>query len=76
MKLVIGFVIAFAVGAACRWFDLPVPAPPKLIGAMLVLTTTVGYMATDSMLNRRQSNPTASAASTASRTNDIHPPGR
>jgi XapX domain-containing protein len=47
MKLLIGLVIAFGVGAACRWFEIPAPAPPALQGALLVVAMTSGYMAAD-----------------------------
>lgn len=47
MKTAIAFLIVLLIGAGCRWFELPVPSPPKLIGALLVLTMTVGYLAAD-----------------------------
>jgi XapX domain-containing protein len=37
-------------GPACRSFYIPSPAPPKLIGALLVLATTVGFLVTDWLL--------------------------
>ena len=45
MKSAIGLILAFAVGAGCRYFDIPVPSPPKLLGALLVVATTLGYLA-------------------------------
>lgn len=63
MKILLAFLLAFAVGAACRWFDVPVPAPPKLLGALLIITTTVGYMAADSYLSRRATRTDAVAKS-------------
>ena len=50
MKSAIGLLLAFAVGAACRYFDIPVPSPPKLLGALLVVATTLGYLAADRYL--------------------------
>jgi XapX domain-containing protein len=47
MKLAIGFLVAFLVGAACRWFDIPAPAPPALTGALLVLSMSLGYITVD-----------------------------
>ena len=38
------------LGAACRWLDIPVPSPPKLLGALLVVATTIGYMTADHYL--------------------------
>ena len=50
MKSAIGLLLAFVVGAGCRWFDLPVPSPPKLLGALLVVATTMGYITADNYL--------------------------
>ncbi len=50
LKTALGFALAFALGAAGRWIDIPVPAPNKLIGALLVLAVTLGYLAADSVL--------------------------
>lgn len=54
MKTAVAFVIALLIGAGCRWFAIPVPSPPRLIGALLVLTMTVGYLATDRLIARTQ----------------------
>lgn len=59
MKVILGLLIGFFLGAACRWLDIPVPSPPKLLGALLVVATTLGYMAMDDMLARRNSAPPA-----------------
>jgi XapX domain-containing protein len=50
MKLVLGLLIAFGVGAACRYFDIPAPAPSALTGALLVVSMTLGYIAVDRWL--------------------------
>lgn len=44
LKLGISLIIAFAVGGLCSVFDIPLPAPPTLEGAALVLTITSGYL--------------------------------
>ena len=41
MKSAIGLVLAFAVGFACRAFGIPSPAPPVILGALLVMAMTV-----------------------------------
>lgn len=56
MKLVIGILLALAIGALCRFFDLPAPAPPKLLGACLVAAMTLGYVLADHYLSQRASN--------------------
>src|SRR6266481_5733243 len=47
MKSMIGIVLAFALGFACRAFGIPSPAPPLILGALLVMAMTVGYIAVD-----------------------------
>ena len=52
MKILIGFLIAFVIGAACRYFDIPVPTPPKLIGALIIVAMTLGYVLADSAIGK------------------------
>ena len=40
-----GIVIALLVGFGCRVFGIPLPAPPRLEGALLVLAMTIGFIA-------------------------------
>ncbi len=47
MKSMIGIVLAFALGFSCRVFGIPSPAPPLILGALLVMAMTVGYIAVD-----------------------------
>ena len=46
----IGLVLGLVVGAGCRFFDIPSPAPPRLIGACLLLAMTVGFIVADHVL--------------------------
>ncbi|MEM7729513.1 MAG: DUF1427 family protein [Pseudomonadota bacterium] len=50
MSAVIGIVLGFAIGGGCRWFDLPLPAPPKIVGALLVVFMTIGFLGTNYIL--------------------------
>jgi XapX domain-containing protein len=50
MKATIGLVLAFLVGFGCRAFGIPSPAPPMILGALLVVAMTVGYIAVDRMI--------------------------
>jgi XapX domain-containing protein len=50
MRVFAGAAVAFLVGAGCRYFDIPVPSPPVLPGALLVVAMTLGYSATDRAL--------------------------
>jgi XapX domain-containing protein len=54
MKVVLGLLLGLAVGAVCRYLVIPLPAPPVLTGALLVVAMTLGYIAADRWLCRRQ----------------------
>jgi XapX domain-containing protein len=47
---VIGLLLGLVIGAGCRFFDIPSPAPPRLIGACLLLAMTLGFVAADHFL--------------------------
>ena len=42
-EVIVGILLGFIIGAGCRWLDIPLPAPPKLAGALLVLAMTLGF---------------------------------
>ncbi|MEM7055172.1 MAG: DUF1427 family protein [Pseudomonadota bacterium] len=44
LSLVIAITLGLLIGFICRWFDLPLPAPPKLVGALLVVAMTLGFI--------------------------------
>jgi XapX domain-containing protein len=46
----IGLVLGLVVGAGCRFFDIPSPAPPRFIGACLLLAMTLGFVVADRIL--------------------------
>jgi XapX domain-containing protein len=50
LQIILGIVMAFVIGAGCRWFDIPSPAPPKLVGALLVVAMTLGFLITDRLI--------------------------
>ena len=54
MKIILGLALGLLIGAGTRYFDLPVPAPPKLVGALLVVAMTLGYMGMDQFLAKNQ----------------------
>nr|WP_281404394.1 DUF1427 family protein [Pyxidicoccus fallax] len=43
-------MLGFAIGLGCRWLGIPVPAPPVLVGASLVVAMTSGYLLADKFL--------------------------
>jgi XapX domain-containing protein len=54
VKVVLGLLLGLGIGALCRFLAIPSPAPPVLPGALLVVTMTLGYIAADRWLCRRQ----------------------
>ena len=46
----IGLILGLIIGAGCRFFDIPSPAPPRLIGACLLLAMTAGFVVADHIL--------------------------
>jgi XapX domain-containing protein len=48
-----GFLVAFFLGAFCRYVKIPSPAPQALMGSLLVVTVTLGYMLMDHFLGSR-----------------------
>lgn len=53
MKIAIGLLLGLLIGAGCRLAAIPVPAPPAIVGALLVLAMTVGYLLTDRFASHR-----------------------
>jgi XapX domain-containing protein len=53
MRIAIGFVLSFSIGAGCRYFDIPAASPPVIPGAPIVLAVTLGYSSMDRLLIRR-----------------------
>lgn len=51
LNSLIGVILAFLIGSACRYFKIPLPAPPKLSGAFLVFTMTCGFVVTGLLLS-------------------------
>jgi XapX domain-containing protein len=47
---IIGLTVGLLIGAGCRYFDIPSPAPPRLIGAFLLVAMTLGFVAADRFL--------------------------
>jgi XapX domain-containing protein len=45
-----GMILGLLIGAACKWFDIPLPGLPKLVRAFLIVSFTVGYITTDKLI--------------------------
>jgi XapX domain-containing protein len=52
---VAGLLLGVLIGVGCRWFDLPLPAPPRIVGALLVVFMTVGFLGADLVLAQLRS---------------------
>jgi XapX domain-containing protein len=54
-KIILGLILGLVIGIGCRCFDIPLPGPPKLIGALVLLSMTCGYLGTNYLLTRQTS---------------------
>lgn len=50
INALLGLLLGVCIGAGCRWLDLPLPAPPRIVGALLVVMMTLGFIGTDAAL--------------------------
>jgi XapX domain-containing protein len=48
----VGILVALVIGGIVRLLRLPIPAPPTIIGALMILALTVGYLIVDRWLSR------------------------
>jgi XapX domain-containing protein len=55
MKMIIGLILAVFVGIGCRWFGIPLPGPPAIMGAAMAVAMATGYTAIDHWPTRRAS---------------------
>jgi XapX domain-containing protein len=58
---VIGLVLGIVVGAGCRLFDISSLAPPRLIGAFLLLAMTLGFVVAGQLIPGAQTATQTSA---------------
>ena len=52
---IIGLTVGLLIGAGCRYFDIPSPAPPRLIGACLLVAMTLGFVTAGYVLSHGNS---------------------
>jgi XapX domain-containing protein len=57
MRILIAFIVAFGIGVASRWTGVPSLAPQAIVGALLIVAMSTGYVSADHLLKR---NPSAS----------------
>ncbi len=58
-RFLIGLLLGTVIGFGCRALGMPSPAPPALVGALLVVAMTVGYTLADRFLARRAASTLA-----------------
>ena len=54
MKVLLGFLVAFGIGAFCRLTKIPSPAPQAILGSMLVVSMSVGYIVAGQIIHLLQ----------------------
>ena len=64
MRILIAFIVAFVIGAASRWTGVPSLAPQAIIGALLIVAMSTGYVSADRFLNRNPSPSVTASVST------------
>src|SRR5271163_3218870 len=64
MRILIAFIVAFVIGAASRWTGVPSLAPQAIIGALLIVAMSTGYVSADRLLKRNPSPSVITSVST------------
>ena len=64
MRVLIAFFVAFGIGAASRWARVPSLAPQAIVGALLIVAMSTGYVSADRLLKRSSSPSVALSVST------------
>ena len=59
MKTALGLLLGFMSGVICSAAGLPLPAPPVLVGALLVVSMTAGYLLVDRLASKRKADSKA-----------------
>ena len=70
MKILIAFVVAFGIGAGSRWTGVPSLAPQAIVGALLIVAMSTGYVSADHLLKRTPS-PAVTVAVSAGARNEL-----
>lgn len=62
MRVILGFTLAFLIGVMCRVIRIPSPAPQALLGSLLVVTMSLGYITAERWLQVHQTTVSSPAA--------------
>jgi len=52
-KIVCGVIVGALIGVGCRFFEIPLPGPPAILGAFLAVAMATGYTVTNKILTPR-----------------------
>ena len=66
-KTVCGVVLGVLIGVGCRFFEIPLPGPPAILGAFLAVAMATGYTVTDKILTARARPETPRVSAEATR---------
>jgi XapX domain-containing protein len=66
-KVVCGVVVGVLIGVGCRFFEIPLPGPPAILGAFLAVAMATGYTVTDKILTARARAETSRISAEATR---------
>jgi XapX domain-containing protein len=69
MRLVFGFLLAFGIGSFCRFSRIPSPAPQAIIGSLLVVAMSTGYVLADHLMERRNTPSSVTQSFTSQKEN-------
>jgi XapX domain-containing protein len=61
LKSLVGIFLALCIGVGCRFFGIPLPGPPAILGAILAVAMATGYTLTDKFLSARDEGRTKSS---------------
>ncbi len=53
VKILCGVAVGVLIGIGCRFFEIPLPGPPAILGAFLAVAMATGYTVTDKVLSAR-----------------------
>ncbi len=54
MRILIAFIVSFLIGAASRWTGVPSLAPQAIVGALLIVAMSTGWVSVDCFLAWKQ----------------------
>lgn len=74
IRILLGCVLALAIGVLCRLTGIPLPAPVVLLGGVLVMAMTVGYALVDRYVARKASRTRELCGGPSGQTKGINKP--